>query len=162
MKMSVLYYSRTGNTKKMAEAVAEGMRKVDGVEAGVFPLDGIDETFVKESRSVVVGTPTYLATFATDMKIWLDQPNPALGLAGKLGGAFATQDYLHGGADIAIQAILSHLMVKGMMTYSGGGALGKPVIHLGPVALKDHLDEAKDTFVLYGERMARKAVELFG
>lgn len=161
MKMSVLYYSRTGNTKRMAEAIAEGMRNVQGVETEVFALDAIDADFVKESKCVVLGTPVYLASMAADVKVWLDQPNANLALAGKIGGAFATQDYLHGGGDIAIQAVLAHLMVKGMMTYSGGGAWGKPVIHLGPIAMKDRLDEALGTFVTYGERMAKKTVELF-
>lgn len=162
MKMSVLYFSRTGNTKRMAEVIAEGMRAAGDVETGVFAIDAIDEAFVKESRCVVLGTPTYLAAMAGQVKVWLDQPNPNLGLAGKLGGAFATQDYLHGGGDIAMQGILSHLMVKGMLVYSGGGALGKPVIHLGPVALKDNLSGSEETFRLYGERMAKKALEIFG
>ena len=162
MKAAVLYFSRTGNTKRMAGVIAEGMRSVGAVEAEIFALDAIDEAFVKESRCVVVGTPTYLATMAAQVKVWLDQPNPGLGLAGKIGGAFATQDYLHGGGDIAVQAVLAHLMVKGMLTYSGGGARGKPVIHLGPVALKDSLTDADETFRIYGQRMAEMAVQVFG
>lgn len=161
MKMSVLYYSRTGNTKRMAECIAEGMRRVPGVETGVFALEAIDEAFVKESGCVVLGTPTYLASMAAAVKTWLDESSRKYGLAGKIGGAFATQDYPHGGADLAIQSILSHLMVMGMLTFSGGGSMGKPVIHLGPVALKDGLEGYADTFLTYGERMAKKTVELF-
>lgn len=162
MKMTVLYYSRTGNTKKMGEAIAEGMRRVAGVETGIFPLDGIDEAFVKDSKCVVLGTPTYLASMAAPVKVWLDESSAKVPVAGKIAGAFATQDYLHGGADLAMQSILSHMMVKGALVYSGGGAFGKPVIHLGPVALKDDLDGALDTFKLYGERMAKMTNELFG
>ena len=43
-----------------------------------------------------------------------------------------------------------------MLTYSGGGSFGKPVIHLGPVALHGHLEESKELFRLYGQRMATK------
>ena len=82
--------------------------------------------------------------------------------AGKVGGAFATADYLHGGGDLGIQTILNHMMVLGMLTYSGGGSFGKPVIHLGPVALHGHLEESKELFRLYGQRMATKTVSLFG
>lgn len=162
MKMSVLYYSRSGNTKKMAEVIAEGMRRIQGVETGIFPLDGIDASFVKDSKCVVLGTPTYLASMAAAVKVWLDESSATVPVAGKICGAFATQDYLHGGGDLAIQSILSHLMVKGGLVYSGGGAHGKPVIHLGPVALKDHLDDARETFLTYGERMAKMTAELFG
>lgn len=162
MKLSVLYYSRSGNTRSMAERIAEGMRKVPGVEAGVFALDAVDEAFVKESWCVVLGTPTYLASMAAAVKTWLDESARKYELAGKVGGAFATQDYPHGGADLAVQSILSHLLVMGMLVFSGGGSMGKPVIHLGPVALKDGLESYGDTFVIYGERMAKKTVELFG
>lgn len=162
MRTAVLYFSRSGNTKKMAEAIAEGMRRVDGVEAGVYALDAIDADFVKDSACVVIGTPTYLASMAGQVKVWLDESSAVVPVAGKLCGAFATEDYVHGGGDLAVQGVLSHLLVKGGLAYSGGGALGKPVIHLGPVALKERLAEFEDTFRLYGERMAKKAVELFG
>ena len=96
------------------------------------------------------------------VKVWLDGPALKAGLAGKVGGAFATADYLHGGGDLGIQTILNHMMVLGMLTYSGGGSFGKPVIHLGPVALHGHLEESKELFRLYGQRMATKTVSLFG
>ena len=38
MKMTVLYHSVTGNTKTMAQVIAEGMMTVAGVEAKAFPL----------------------------------------------------------------------------------------------------------------------------
>lgn len=160
-KMSVLYYSKSGNTRRMAQAIADGMESAGDVEARIFPLDAVDEAFVKESCCVVLGTPTYLASMAGAVKSFLDGPSMKLGLAGKLGGAFATADYLHGGADLAIQGILSHLMVLGMLVYSGGGAYGKPIVHLGPVALKEYLEQYEPLFRLYGQRMATKAKELF-
>lgn len=162
MKMTVLYHSQSGTTQQMAQVIAEGMETVEGVEAKTFPLDGIDEAWTKESQCVVLGTPIYLATMSGAVKNWLDTESRKYALAGKVGGAFATADYLHGGAEIGIQSVLSHLMVMGMLTYSGGGSFGKPVIHLGPVALKGKLDESRETFHLYGQRMATKTKEIFG
>ena len=52
------------------------------------------------------------------MKVWLEGPARKCGLAGKIGGAFATADYLHGGGDLAVQEILKHLMVLGMLAVS--------------------------------------------
>jgi len=161
MKATVLYYSKTNNTKQMAEVIVAGMSCVEGVEAKAFSIDEIDDAWVKETKCVVLGTPTYMASLAGATKTWLEGPSMAYALAGKLGGAFATADYLHGGAELGIQNILDHMMVLGMMTYSGGGAYGTPVIHLGPVALKDHLDESKETFHQYGQRMAIKAKDIF-
>lgn len=162
MKMSVLYYSKSGNTKLMAQVIADGMMSVEGIEAKIFSIDEIDEAWTTESRCIVVGTPIYLASVSGAIKNWLEGPCMRCGLTGKIGGAFATADYVHGGAELGIRTILDHMMVLGMMTYSGGGAFGKPVIHLGPVGLKDHLQESQDTFFTYGQRMAIKTQELFG
>ena len=162
MKLSVLCFSKTGNTARMAQAIAEGMASVEGTEVRTFPLDGIDADFVKESGCVVLGTPAYVASMAAAVKTWLDSESGKYGLAGKLGGAFATADYVHGGGDMAIQGILTHFMVRGMLVYSGGGSKGRPFIHLGPVAISGELEKYEPTFRVYGERMARTALELFG
>lgn len=145
----------------MAAVIAEGMNAVEGVEAKAFSLEEADTDFVKESQCVIVGTPSYYADMASDVKVWLEKSAGKCGIAGKLGGAFATADYIHGGGDVAVQSILKHLMVCGMVVYSGGGAHGLPVIHMGPIALSKKLDESKDTFLEYGKRMAGKAQELF-
>lgn len=161
MKMAVLYFTKTGTTRHMAQVIADGMQTVEGVEARTFPLDDIDADYIAECGCVVVGTPTYLASMAADVKVWLDTPTKSAGLAGKIGGAFATADYVHGGAEIAIQSVLSHLMVKGMLAYSGGGAFGKPPIHLGPVAIKANVADYEEVFRLYGQRMATTTKKIF-
>lgn len=162
MKMSVVYHSKTGNTKHMAEVIAGGMNRVAGAEARAFSIDAVDEAWVKESRCLVVGAPIYYASETGAVKNWLEGPAMKLGLAGKMGGAFATADYVHGGGELGIRTILDHMLVGGMLTYSGGGAQGKPVIHLGPVAIAGRLEDSNATFEAYGQRMAQKAAELFG
>lgn len=161
MKMTVLYHSKTGNTKQMAEVIVEGIQTVEGVEAKAFPIEAIDEAWAKESKCIILGSPTYMASVCGTIKSWLEGPCKKYNLPGKIGGAFATADYIHGGGELGIRLILDHMLVYGMLTYSGGGSYGKPVIHLGPVALKDHLEDSKDTFRLYGQRMATKTLEVF-
>ena len=161
MKVTVLYQSVTGTTKRMAEHIEEGMMTVEGVEVRKMPIDAIDKDWISKSSCVILGTPTYMADISAVVKQFLETFGK-LGLAGKLGGAFATADYVHGGGDIAIQTILTHMMVCGMMVYSGGGSCGRPVIHLGPVAIKGHEDEFKEVFKTYGQRMAKQALKVFG
>ena len=158
---SVLFYSKTGKTKAMAEAIVQGMNQVEGVQAQAFSIDELDEAYLAQSKVVVVGTPTWHANPCWQIKKFLDESGK-LGLAGKLGGAFATADYQQGGPDLAIQTILTHLMVDGMLVYSGGGSFGKPYIHLGPVALRDTFEEGRELFVTFGRRIAGKGLELFG
>ncbi len=161
IKASVLYHSRSGHTKTMAGAICQGMEQA-GIQARAFALDQVDADWVKESRCVILGTPTYMASVAAEVKVWLDGPARTLGMPGKIGGAFATADYVHGGADLAIRMILDHFITYGMLTYSGGGSFGRPVIHLGPVAISGELEQYAETFRIYGERMAKKVMEIFG
>ena len=160
MKLSVIYDSRTGNTEAAAFAIAEGMREVEGTEVRTFHMKEVDTAFVRESTGVVFGTPTYVAGPTADFYSWFEKDSKELGLAGKLGGAFATGQYIHGGEDIAINTILIHLMVKGMMTYSGGAACGKPVIHLGPVAISPDKEGFRDLFRIYGKRFVEQAAKI--
>ncbi len=167
MKLTVIYDSKTGNTKQAAEWIAEGMNKVLETEAKAFSINDIDEDFVKESSGIVVGSPSYCAMLTPALHSWLLDYAGKLGFAGKLGGAFATEQFTHGGGETVIQSILTIEMVNGMLCYSGGGASGMPVIHLGPVGVNDNVEKHngmnlyKDNFVIFGERFANKAKEIF-
>ncbi len=154
MKIAVIYDSKTGNTKKMAEYIIEGIRSVDTMEAELFSIAQINDSYVKECAAVIVGTPTHYATLSGAVKMWLDEMPNTYDWSGKLAGAFATAAYAHGGGDIAIQSILSHFLITGAMVYSGGGAYGFPTIHLGPVAINSDLENYRKLFTLYGQRFA--------
>jgi NAD(P)H dehydrogenase (quinone) len=160
LKISIIYYSKTGKTKAMAEETAKGMESVDGVEVRLFDLENIDMDFFNASQAVVFGTPTYYANVCWQIKKWFDEGG-RYNLAGKLGAAYATANVQQGGGSIAITTLLQHMMVKGMMVYSGGTANGQPFIHLGAVGLRDTFEQDKEMFRVFGQRIAAKAVELF-
>jgi NAD(P)H dehydrogenase (quinone) len=160
MKLSIIYYSKTGKTETMAEEIAKGMKTLDNIEVGLFHVEKIDYDFIKESKAVLFGTPTYYANTCWQIKKWFDE-SKSCNLEGKIGGAFSTANFPQGGADTAILTIINHLMVKGMLVYSGGSGLGLPYIHLGPVAFKDNFEESKALFHLFGKRIAQKTIELF-
>lgn len=160
MKLSIIYFSKTGKTHTMAQEIANGMETVENIESRIFDIEDVDYEYIKESKAVVFGTPTYYANTCWQIKKWFDE-SWSCNLAGKIGGVFATADFQQGGADTAISTIINHLIVKGMLVYSGGSALGNPYIHLGPVALKDTFEESKQLFNVFGKRIAEKCVELF-
>ncbi len=83
-------------------------------------------------------------------------------MAGKLGGVFATEQYIHGGADLTMNALLIHLLVYGMMIYSGGASFGKPVIHMGPVEVSPKKEDFKELFEIFGKRFATQALKING
>ncbi len=167
MKLAVVYHSKTGNTKQAAEWIAEGMSRVSGAAAKAFSIDDADAAFIGEAKGVVIGCPSYMASVTPELRSFL-MHGAELELAGTLGGAFATEQYTHGGGEMVLQSILTNELVFGMLCYSGGRALGKPVIHMGPVGVNGNVEPHNDlihykgVFVLYGHRFAQKTAELFG
>lgn len=160
MKLAIVYDTQTGNTAKMAKYIIEGISTIDEAEAKAFPITDVDEEYVKASDALIVGTPTYNGYLTARMKAWLESAPAKLNVAGKLGGAYATAAFIHGGGDLAIQCILTHLMVDGMMVYSSGQAKGMHVIHLGPVAIAPDIETFADLFRVYGKRMAEQVAKI--
>jgi NAD(P)H dehydrogenase (quinone) len=164
MKISILYVSETGCTGKAAGLIKEGILSAGDFEVRLMNIIGSqspDPDFLKASDAVIIGTPTYAANMAWQLKKWFDTDR-SVKLAGKLGAAFATANFIHGGADIAIADVLHHQLVKGMVVYSSGSGCGMPIIHLGPVAIAGEFDKSHDLFVTFGRRVAEKAQQLFG
>ena len=160
MKISVIYHSETGNTKKVAELISEGAKLNGKVEVKLMSIDEIDEPFVEASDAIVLGCPTHRGTFSWQMKKWVGTTK--LKVAGKLGSVFATEAYIGGGADVAEMGLIGHLLIMGMLVYSSGTSAGQPFTHYGAVAIKDGDEAQKERARSFGERIARKAFELFG
>jgi len=72
-KVLVVYHSMSGNTRQMAEAVAEGARSVSGTEAEV--KEGLQATIedLLECDGVALGSPDYFSDMAGGMKDFFDR-----------------------------------------------------------------------------------------
>jgi len=70
MKLVIIYDSKTGNTEKMAKAIAEGSSEKADVElkkiGEAFPL-----TILADSDGVMFGSPVYYADVSNGMKDFL-------------------------------------------------------------------------------------------
>lgn len=164
MKITILYFSQTGNTEKMAGIIRDGIHEYNaGIEVSLMNIaneDNIDKDFINESSAVIFGTPTYVANTCWQMKKFFDTRFDCK-LEGKLAACFATAGCQWGGPDIAIQSILEMALTHGMLAYSSGTEFGRPYIHLGPIALMSSLDEQTEIFKLFGKRVAQKTMQLF-
>jgi len=159
MKISIIYHSVTGNTERIAKLIAEGARRGGEVEVKSMNIDEVDEVFVAGSKAVIIGCPTHRGTLSWHMKKWIETTK--LKLAGKVGSVFATEGYIGGGGDFAEMELIAHLLVLGTLVYSGGSSWGQPYTHYGAIAIKDGDDAKKVRARLFGERVAKKALELF-
>lgn len=161
MQIAIIYHSETGNTRRMAELVEQGCRSVPGVEAQCMPVEAVDDSYVTEAAAVIIGTPTYEGSCSWQVKRYLDT-KPS-GLAGKIGGVFASQNWPGGGgASFAEMTVIAALLVHGMLVYSGGIAVGAPYLHFGAVSEKspDRAELYRERCIKLGENIARKVTDL--
>lgn len=91
-KVLIAYVSRAGNTEKMAEYIAEGVR-FSGNEAELKKVSDIkNEKDLQGYDAYIFGCPTYHRDMTENMKTFLFLAQKA-GLEGKVGGAFGSHTH---------------------------------------------------------------------
>lgn len=133
----VLYYSRHGATRKLAELIAQGIESVPGMEARMrtvpavstvaestapaIPPDGapyVELSDLAECAGLAMGSPTRFGNMASAMKYFLDG-TAAEWLAGTLSGkpavVFASTGSLHGGQEATLLSMMIPLLHHGML-----------------------------------------------
>jgi NAD(P)H dehydrogenase (quinone) len=121
----VLYCSRTGHTKKMAEYVSEGAARVPGTLVRMKSIGEAGREDVMWCGGLALGSPTHMGTMASDMKkFWEDMLPDWQKLDGKIGCAFSSQGGWGGGGELTCQSLLTVMMnygflVFGVTDYSG-------------------------------------------
>ncbi len=156
-KVLVLYFTRTGNTKTMAEIVADGAEK----EGAQVTLKDVEETKPDEMLdydAIVAGSPTYYGGMVGKLKDFFDASVVHHGkLTGKVGGAFSSSANIGGGNETTILDILHAMLIHGMIVE--GKSEGD---HYGPVSIDAPDDRVKTQCEALGRRVASLAIRLFG
>lgn len=116
MQVLVMYHSKTGHTRKLAEEVAKGVREVEGVNCVVKPVSEITKDDFLSSDGIIAGSPVYFGTMAAEMKAIFDTFVGIRNHMGdKIGAAFATSGDPSGGKETTIMSILQALLIYGMI-----------------------------------------------
>ena len=88
-KLLILYYSQTGNTEKMAEAIEEGAKSVSGVNVELRYFAKSEE--LAKADGIILGMPTYHHDMGMDMKRLLEEVAiKKINLKGKIGATFGS------------------------------------------------------------------------
>jgi NAD(P)H dehydrogenase (quinone) len=149
-KALVIYYTQSGNTKKMAEAVAEGIRKA-GVEAVVKDVADLRADELLKYDGIAIGSPTYYGSMSARIKQLLDDSVKFHGkLDGKVGAAFASSANIGGGNETTILDILNAMLIHGMIIQ--GDWQGD---HYGAVAIEAPDARATRQCIRMGDRLAK-------
>jgi NAD(P)H dehydrogenase (quinone) len=130
-RMLIAYYSRSGNTEKMAMEVATGAREAGGVEVVVRRIEQVSPDDLLGFDGIAIGSPVYYGTMAAEVKELIDKSVKHHGkLAGKVGGAFASSGGPGGGNETTVLDIVKALLIHGMIVQ--GDHAGD---HYGPIAV---------------------------
>lgn len=151
----IIYFSKSGNTKEMAEYVWQGVEQTNvKVE-----LKDVKETTVEdllEADGIIIGSPTYYGLPSAEIKRLLDDSVKFHGrLEGKAGGAFSSAANIGGGNETTIMAILEAMLIHGMIIQ--GTSKGD---HYGPVSIGSPDDRVKKQCIALGKRVAELTTKL--
>lgn len=156
-KVLIVYYSRSGNTKKMAELIKSGVEKE---KVGVILKDVKDAKVgdLLESDAIIMGSPVYYGSMAAPLKRLFDDSVVNHGdLEGKIGGAFSSSANIAGGNETTILDILNAMLIHGMIIQ--GDPQGD---HYGPVSISKPDQRAEKECVRFGQRIAKLTKKLKG
>ena len=116
MKVLILYYSKGGNTRKLAEVIAEGVAQVDGVEAVLRHTRDVSKDDFVAADGLIVGSPVYFGTMAAQLKKVLDEfVGFRRKMENKVGAAFSTSGDASGGKETTMLSIIQALLIYGMI-----------------------------------------------
>jgi NAD(P)H dehydrogenase (quinone) len=141
----VLYYSRHGATRRLAELIAQGIDSVPGCEARLrtvpavstvaeasapaVPAEGapyVELDDLRECAALALGSPTRFGNMSSAMKYFWDGTSAEWlsgTLAGKPACVFTSTGSLHGGQEATLLTMMIPLLHHGMMV------MGLPYTH---------------------------------
>lgn len=147
-RLLIVFYSRSGSVETLAAAAAETARasgatvrlrrarevvdgevmaKVEGWAENATRQNALYEAPTHEDAewadAILFGTPCYFGSMATELKAFLDQLGPQWkrgALAGKVGGAFATASWPHGGSEVVTLSLYAPMAHLGMVILPTG------------------------------------------
>ena len=133
----ILYYSRHGATRTLAEAMAQGVESVSGIEARLRTVPAVSaecdavkpaipesgdlyctEEELRQCAGLLLGSPTRFGTMAAPMKHFLESTSNLWmngALAGKPAGVFTATASLHGGQESTLLSMMLPLLHHGML-----------------------------------------------
>jgi NAD(P)H dehydrogenase (quinone) len=160
MNVLVLYFSKGGNTRRLAEAIADGARSVDDTTVVLKSTDDVSKEDFLAADGLIAGSPVYFGSMAAPLKAVFDE---YVGLRrkmeNKVGAAFATSGDPTGGKETTMLAIIQAFLIYGMVI------VGDPLPatgHYGTACVGAPDAKAIDNGAKLGRRVAEMARRLAG
>ncbi|BDC35361.1 MAG: flavodoxin family protein [Candidatus Methanoliparum thermophilum] len=157
VRVLIVYHSKTGNTEKMAKAIAEGVN-LSGAEAILKRVEDASIDDLDDIDGLILGSPTYFGTMSAEMKRFIDQSvKKRKKLENKIGAAFSSSNFVNGGNETTIISLIQALLVHGMVVAGDPLETGG---HFGVVSIKDPDEKTLERCRKFGKRIGELATRL--
>jgi NAD(P)H dehydrogenase (quinone) len=116
----VVYYSPTGHTKAMAEAVAAGARAAGQIDVNLKTVSEASTAEVLSADAIIVGTPVHNANVAPPVQEFINKwPFEGSPMKDKIGAAFVSAGGISAGEELTQMNVLHSMLVYGMIVVGG-------------------------------------------
>jgi len=160
MQILILYFSKGGNTKKLAKKIYQGVEQVRGVKALLKNVSEVTKEDFLNSHGVIAGSPVYFGLMAAELKkVFDDFVGIRKKMESKVGAAFATSGDPSGGKETTIMSIIQSLLIYGMII------VGDPMSatgHYGVACVGAPDKQAGENAIKLGKRVAEVVKKLHG
>ncbi|MCJ7664917.1 MAG: NAD(P)H-dependent oxidoreductase [Desulfobacterales bacterium] len=152
MQVLVMYCSKTGHTKRLAEEIAKGVWEVEGVACVVKSAVDVTRDEFAAADGIIAGSPVYFGTMAAELKTVFEKfIGVRKKMEGKIGAAFATSGDPSGGKETTMISIIQAFLIYGMII------VGDPLDatgHYGVSCVGSPDKDASMNAALLGKRVA--------
>jgi NAD(P)H dehydrogenase (quinone) len=152
MQILVLFHSKGGNTRKLAQFIAEGVETVSGVSAMLKTTKEVTKDDFVSAAGVIAGSPVYFGGMAADLKRVFDEfVGVRKKMENKVGAAFTTSGDPTGGKETTMMSIIHCLFIYGMIV------VGDPMAatgHYGVACVGAPDEKTAENGRLLGKRVA--------
>ncbi len=157
----ITYYSQSGNTKIMAQAVEEGAKSVAGVRVLLLSIDQVSTKELLEADAIVVGSPVYNANVAPAVQEFINSwPFAGRPLKNKLGAAFVTGGGMSIGEELVQVNLLHSMLIHGMLVLGGE----EPEAAFGASAITGEAPfqtgKVEEQFLVKGKGLGKRVAEM--
>ncbi len=116
----IVYQSKTGHTRQMAEAVADGARQVDSVRVRMVTVEKASEKDIREAGAIVLGCPVYNGAVPPAMQRFINRwPFKGQPLKDKIGAAFVSAGGISAGQESTMLQLLRSMLIFNMIVVGG-------------------------------------------
>ena len=160
----LLFDSRGGLTQRLADAIADGVRSVDGVTLSSRTIDDAEPRELLACDALIVGSPNW-SGMTGELKEWFDYSGDLWEsgeLAGKVGAAFTAGWSRSGGIEATLLQLLHLLLAHGMVVVGlpWSDTMRRSGSYYGATAHGEVTDDDRAQARALGRRVAGLAVRL--